>query len=187
AYMVHSTFHTPIHYSRYIYAELINPFNEVVSQAKIRDTDTTTMTGYLALGDDLPAGNYLLRAYTAYMAGDSLQHFYSRSVPIVAPAWEAFDIRAQTPLGQSRSSLSLQLWDSFSSSPLQVRSATAILADGAEADIPIVQNRLQPAFRRSLLEKNSSMLLNVTDADRKSTRLNSSHVKSSYAVFCLKK
>src|SRR5690606_40426066 len=25
------------------------------------------------------------------------------------------------------------------------------------------------------------------DADRKSTRLNSSHVKSSYAVFCLKK
>src|SRR5690606_41423549 len=27
----------------------------------------------------------------------------------------------------------------------------------------------------------------VVDADRKSTRLNSSHVKSSYAVFCLKK
>src|SRR5690606_3873152 len=45
AYMVHSTFHTPTHYSRYIYAELINPINEVVSQAKIRDTDTTTMTG----------------------------------------------------------------------------------------------------------------------------------------------
>src|SRR5690606_40218813 len=27
----------------------------------------------------------------------------------------------------------------------------------------------------------------VLEADRKSTRLNSSHVKSSYAVFCLKK
>src|SRR5438874_8214331 len=27
----------------------------------------------------------------------------------------------------------------------------------------------------------------VTDADRKSTRLNSSHVENSYAVFCLKK
>lgn len=164
AYMVHSTFHTPIHYSRYIYAELISPFDEVVSRAKIRDTDTTTMAGYLALEDDLPAGNYLLRAYTSYMASDSLRHFYTRSVTIVAPAWEAFDVRAQTPLGQSRSSLSLQLWDSFSSSPLQVRSATATLADGAEADIPIVQNRLQPAFRPNLLEKNSSMLLSVTDA-----------------------
>src|SRR5690606_41567899 len=29
--------------------------------------------------------------------------------------------------------------------------------------------------------------LNIKDRDRKSTRLNSSHVKSSYAVFCLKK
>src|SRR5690606_40819083 len=29
--------------------------------------------------------------------------------------------------------------------------------------------------------------LDVSGADRKSTRLNSSHVKSSYAVFCLKK
>src|SRR5437870_10440704 len=29
--------------------------------------------------------------------------------------------------------------------------------------------------------------IDVIDADRKSTRLNSSHVASSYAVFCLKK
>src|SRR3989442_9798629 len=29
--------------------------------------------------------------------------------------------------------------------------------------------------------------LKVTDGDRKSTRLNSSHVRISYAVFCLKK
>src|SRR5690606_41923206 len=31
-----------------------------------------------------------------------------------------------------------------------------------------------------------SMLRAVSSADRKSTRLNSSHVKSSYAVYCLK-
>src|SRR5690606_40841247 len=31
------------------------------------------------------------------------------------------------------------------------------------------------------------MLSNIDDVDRKSTRLNSSHVKISYAVFCLKK
>src|SRR5690606_41651781 len=33
----------------------------------------------------------------------------------------------------------------------------------------------------------SSVLKNEKDEDRKSTRLNSSHVKISYAVFCLKK
>lgn len=165
AYMVHSTFHTPIHYSRYIYAELINPFNEVVSQAKIRDTDTTTMTGYLALNDELPAGNYLLRAYTAYMASDSLRHFFSRSIKIVPPAWEAFGIQAQTPLGQSKSTLSLYLWDSFSSSPIQIGGATVTLSNGATAGVPIVQNRLQPAFRSRERNDNRSMLLEVTDVN----------------------
>src|SRR2546430_11557218 len=33
----------------------------------------------------------------------------------------------------------------------------------------------------------SSRVLNAVDADRKSTRLNSSHSQISYAVFCLKK
>src|SRR5699024_12347445 len=42
--------------------------------------------------------------------------------------------------------------------------------------------------RSNLVECNfSGSLLNGTDLDRKSTRLNSSHVSISYAVFCLKK
>src|SRR5690554_709914 len=34
---------------------------------------------------------------------------------------------------------------------------------------------------------NIDIVINELDADRKSTRLNSSHVRISYAVFCLKK
>src|SRR5690606_41417527 len=40
-----------------------------------------------------------------------------------------------------------------------------------------------PGLRRDLLEA----MKHVARTDRKSTRLNSSHVKISYAVFCLKK
>src|SRR3712207_8637788 len=44
---------------------------------------------------------------------------------------------------------------------------------------------------RTVLESNGSGLatstLHDTSADRKSTRLNSSHANTSYAVFCLKK
>src|SRR5690606_39348436 len=36
-------------------------------------------------------------------------------------------------------------------------------------------------------EPEMAMQQEVVDVDRKSTRLNSSHVKNSYAVFCLKK
>src|SRR5437868_8989433 len=41
--------------------------------------------------------------------------------------------------------------------------------------------------RRESLPDGAEMVRRVRDGDRKSTRLNSSHVSISYAVFCLKK
>src|SRR5256885_5352107 len=46
-----------------------------------------------------------------------------------------------------------------------------------DPDFVIVRSDGQPVFH----------LVNVVDEDRKSTRLNSSHLVISYAVFCLKK
>src|SRR5690554_7362052 len=40
---------------------------------------------------------------------------------------------------------------------------------------------------KDYLKKAKKKPLNTTEVDRKSTRLNSSHVRISYAVFCLKK
>src|SRR5690606_40793793 len=42
-------------------------------------------------------------------------------------------------------------------------------------------------YRNTLGSASSWTVFAPTDRDRKSTRLNSSHVKISYAVFCLKK
>src|SRR5690349_24240849 len=49
--------------------------------------------------------------------------------------------------------------------------------------------RLPPRLSSALVHKFPSMLeyKSPTSLDRKSTRLNSSHVEISYAVFCLKK
>src|SRR5690606_36132250 len=65
------------------------------------------------------------------------------------------------------------------------------LPAGLAGDIPLQKDEpLLSAAKRELKEetgyvaKNWTMLL---EGDRKSTRLNSSHVKISYAVFCLKK
>src|SRR5690625_6817478 len=44
-----------------------------------------------------------------------------------------------------------------------------------------------PAFASSSPEMVMMRLADATERDRKSTRLNSSHVAISYAVFCLKK
>src|SRR5690606_41596743 len=40
---------------------------------------------------------------------------------------------------------------------------------------------------QSTITRHNAYRLQPVDGDRKSTRLNSSHVKNSYAVFCLKK
>src|SRR5690606_40769582 len=52
--------------------------------------------------------------------------------------------------------------------------------------LPLVEDSAQTLGTR-LLTSPHCHLLEHDDQDRKSTRLNSSHVKISYAVFCLKK
>src|SRR5690606_40317175 len=63
---------------------------------------------------------------------------------------------------------------------------TAVIADVVRQNVMTKHSVVQADERESGLR----MILNfghTAGQDRKSTRLNSSHVKSSYAVFCLKK
>src|SRR2546426_8318943 len=56
--------------------------------------------------------------------------------------------------------------------------------DAGAAPAPETQDRRPPRAQRSVIEAPDRQ---VQEADRKSTRLNSSHLVISYAVFCLKK
>src|SRR5690606_14452445 len=66
--------------------------------------------------------------------------------------------------------------------------ATAVVRALAP-DEPVICNRPHAAARaaRFFAENFPGKSMYAVKADRKSTRLNSSHVKISYAVFCLKK
>src|SRR5690606_40114899 len=72
--------------------------------------------------------------------------------------------------------------------PLWVLSATVLsgAVPGGRLSAPV---RLSVAFRAEWCQSTCSGLRHIPlfCPDRKSTRLNSSHVKISYAVFCLKK
>src|SRR5436305_7725302 len=56
-------------------------------------------------------------------------------------------------------------------------------ADPSHRDL----GRLERAFRNQVFELGRRIRTAAQHLDRKSTRLNSSHVRISYAVFCLKK
>src|SRR5690349_23387592 len=74
------------------------------------------------------------------------------------------------------------------------RLARAILLDDGDAEDAVQEASLLAWRRQSSLRDPSRfepwferILVNQCREDRKSTRLNSSHVEISYAVFCLKK
>src|SRR5699024_11834236 len=74
------------------------------------------------------------------------------------------------------------------SSDLIIEPAKLNKADIAIGDLPICYYPLPvEGFTTAFKEGKSFAHLLMLEADRKSTRLNSSHVSISYAVFCLKK
>src|SRR5215813_12776477 len=68
----------------------------------------------------------------------------------------------------------------------QISSSRAVASPGCFATASILA--LAPLWKKSLVADGAPVsVFAITGSDRKSTRLNSSHVRISYAVFCLKK
>src|SRR5690554_7739405 len=65
--------------------------------------------------------------------------------------------------------------------------ASVVVEEGSKVDEPSEPTRLGYDFIEWQLDGDKFDFDTVITADRKSTRLNSSHVRISYAVFCLKK
>ena len=85
AFVVNSISHRPEPTSRYVYVELINPFDSIVCRIKARQDERQFIHGHIALEDTLPAGNYNLRAYTRYMENDGDSCFFHKSIPVMSP------------------------------------------------------------------------------------------------------
>ena len=85
AYLVNAVNNQPETTSRYIYSELINPFGNVVSRVKIREDKDGLFYGYLPLEEDIPAGEYFIRAYTRYMTNSGEEYFFRKPIHIVSP------------------------------------------------------------------------------------------------------
>ena len=85
AYVVDAMTHSPIYKSRYAYVELINPFNQQECRIKLRQDSLGMIHGNLILQDTLPAGNYLLRAYTRFMQNEGIDYFFQKPIKILSP------------------------------------------------------------------------------------------------------
>lgn len=78
AHLVNATIHTPLSVSKYVYAELINSEQQIISRVKVRKEES--YSGYISIAEDLPEGNYFIRAYTLFM--NNMKGKYDSYIPI---------------------------------------------------------------------------------------------------------
>ena len=71
--------------SRYVYVELINSEDSVVQRVKIRQDENHLFYGTIPLRENLPQGEYRIRAYTQYMLNQGESSFFSKQVRIGDP------------------------------------------------------------------------------------------------------
>ena len=68
--------------SRYVYVELVNPFGCLVQRVMMRQDAHGAIYGYIPTSSTMPSGQYLLRAYTRYMADATPQYLFTRPLKL---------------------------------------------------------------------------------------------------------
>lgn len=85
AHVVDAMDNRPSILSRYVYVELIDPFNELVERVKIRPDSTGVYASYLDLKEELPEGEYTLRAYTRYTRNRGEEALTRKTIRVMDP------------------------------------------------------------------------------------------------------
>lgn len=85
AYLVNALDNKQETASRYIYSELLDPFGKNVCRVKIKQDKNAQFYGYLPVDNEIPAGQYTVRAYTRYMENAGEEFFFHKPIHIVSP------------------------------------------------------------------------------------------------------
>ena len=80
-YLVNAATMRPESFSGFIYVELTNRDDSLISRVKI-PKDSTGFSGYIKLDQEIPSGDYNIRAYTQWMQNNSTDFFFSKNIHI---------------------------------------------------------------------------------------------------------
>lgn len=165
AYLVDATFHLDSQDHRFVYAELVNPMDSIVSQVMIRQNENHVYQGYLPVSHNLAEGVYTLRAYTRYMIANERENIYKRPVHIVTSQWNKIKIKSVNGEKGRSSSLVLSLLEA--SGQKSVRDAQMSVKTKKSIPLKVSEktNDIYVEYGKNLKEKNSSWLLSFKDND----------------------
>lgn len=126
AYIIDAMTHEPVYKSRYVYVELINPFNQLESRIKLRQDSLGMIYGHMVLQDTLPSGNYSLRAYTRFMENEGQDYFFRKQIKVLSPLEESVQLQLSR---DEKGKLSIDFTKKSSGEPLPFNHASVFSKD----------------------------------------------------------
>lgn len=161
-YLVDATFHLQLPTARFVYVELVNPLDSIVSQVVIRENKKRSYQGYLPVARDLPEGIYTLRSYTQYMVSNERDYLFKRPIHIVTPQWNNMKIKSVAGMG-TKPSMTL----SFSEQSQNVTVLDAKMSFGIKKNTPLKiigkTNEILFNWDKAFQDGESSWLLSFKD------------------------
>lgn len=116
----------PSYASRYVYVELVNPMGSIVSRVMMSQDENGAIYGYMPTTTDMPSGQYMLRAYTRYMAGTTPDYLFIRSVRLRNVMENSVKITSH----YGKSTVSLSFADPQTGKPIHQAGVKVSSADG---------------------------------------------------------
>lgn len=171
AHLVDATTNRPAFYSRYIYLELFNPFDELIKRVKIRPDSIGVYAGYIDLEDDLIEGNYTLRAYTRYMRNQGNEAFFKKTIRVLDPYSLQIEPNAHFTADGNKINVTFQFIDRINNDTIAPDIVTFKLSDETTRTIkPKEGNRFTGSFTMNKRRSNRNMLLSIVHKGRKYER-----------------
>ena len=94
AWVVDAASHQPVDASQFVYVELQNPLDTVVTRIKLRQCDGA-FSGHIALSPAMAEGTYQLTAYTMFMQSLGERYFFKRLIEVTSPLATHYRIVSQ--------------------------------------------------------------------------------------------
>jgi len=139
AHVADAATHYPVSYSRYVYVELINPLDTVVTRVKIREEDGSYY-GCLTIPADAPGGDYTIRSFTTFMRSMDEHYFCTKTVRICDPQARVIHTETQFILSSGRRErvdVAFRFSNVSASTPLVPKSVKVSVNDGKMMNIEV--------------------------------------------------
>ncbi len=159
AYLVDATYHIPVTVSRYVYVEIVNPFDSVVARVKVRPTNEMYY-GNIHLPENWADGHYRVRAYTHFMRNLPEDYFFSKTIYIADPISAKLDVRTKFDMQANGTvCMELQLFDK-NPEPETLPETVSVRLNGARAQQLKQENgAYKLSFHLPATEKKRIMML----------------------------